>query len=162
MTGRFRIMFVFFARARPHSTTCMYQHRCQNIVPPRAKLIWMGRSNHEIAIPIMSPIMDFEDPWLVEHGYDKDTLTYLAVQTIFFSSALSLCIFLSCRVRSLWPGWRFFVHLPKAKKHCDLDNHVQIIQINFARGWRKWQLQHQEVLQEKEFPIKNIPTKIRS
>ena len=56
----------------------------------------------------------------------------------FFSSALSLCIFLSCRVRSLWPGWRFFVHLPKAKKHCDLDNHVQIIQINFARGWRKW------------------------
>ena len=68
-------------------------------------------------------------------GYDKDTLTYLAVQTIFFSSALSLCIFLSCRVRSLWPGWRFFVHLPKAKKHCDLDSHVQIIQINFARGW---------------------------
>ena len=33
MTGRFRIMFVLFARARPHATTRMYQHKCQNIIP---------------------------------------------------------------------------------------------------------------------------------
>ena len=40
----------------------------------------------------------------------KHAQTCLAVQT-FFLSASAVCIFLSCRVRSLWPGRLFFAYL---------------------------------------------------
>ena len=107
----------------------------QTLLPtPPCEINLHEGSSHEIAIPVMSSSHGFGSS-MTGRAYEQntDTQIFLAVKT-FFLSALALCIFLSCHVRSLWSGWHFSTHIPYAKIHCDLGSDVQSMQINFARG----------------------------